>query len=97
MLPGLEGYCMTMVCTLVLAVGMHGKWLVTRFSDYHGNSSFALQVPPTRLVNPPLLFVVFGTGQCAQDLLSARLHEHVSKQFLLWMHLVVYYRHTTQR
>ncbi len=38
---------------LVLAVGMHGKRLVNYFSDYHGNSSFALQLPPSK--PPPVI------------------------------------------
>jgi len=37
-----------MVCTLVLALGMHGKRVVTRFLNYLGNSSFALQLPPSK-------------------------------------------------
>ena len=57
-----------MVCTLVLALEMHGKRVVTRFLNYLGNSSFALQLPPSK---PPLVLVVIImviTCACAEAL-----------------------------
>ena len=48
MTSGLVGDRFTMVCTLVLAVEMHGKRVVQYFSNYHGNGSFALQLPPSK-------------------------------------------------
>ena len=46
-----------MVCTLVLAVEMHGKKVVKKLK-YHGNSSFALQLPASEPPPPCLVFVV---------------------------------------
>ena len=46
-----------MVCTLVLAVEMHGKKVVKNLK-YHGNSRFALQLPADEPPPPPRLVYV---------------------------------------
>ena len=53
MSSGLVRYYFAMVYTLVLAVEMHCKRVVKYFSNYHGNSSFALPLPPSK--PPPVI------------------------------------------
>ena len=53
MSSGLVGDSFTLVCALVLAAEMHGKRVVIHFSKYHGNSSFTLQLPPSK--PPPVI------------------------------------------
>ena len=47
-----------MVTNLVLALGMHGKWVVNHVCEYHGNSSFALQLQGGK---PPPVICSDGT------------------------------------
>ena len=73
-----------MVRTLVPALEKHGKRVVTRFLNYLGNSSFALQLPPSKPPpvicsdSPPFLSAVWKLVRCYLDTALSRMKDSSS-------------------